>query len=248
MQPTAAEIEKIIQAVLAQFVVDRAAPIVTAPVVLPISSSVSAQKPVIDTSELVLKDRVITVATLENQLAGIKTLRVRSRAVVTPAAVDLLRARTVKLQRDASSSNSSSSNTNSANTNSASAAPVAPLLAPVLVCGAAPWFQSLSRHLCPKQALVAGGDSAAAVGLIEQHFAAAHAATSRPKALWISPAPFAAAVALQGRVARPVAHVPSMLELAAALSQAKPDVIVVDAGRWTVAAIGNLVRQWLRSH
>ena len=61
---------------------------------------------------LSLDDAVITVASLQDRLSGIQTIRVRNRAVVTPSVADLLREKKIELHRiesDASSQSNRSS-------------------------------------------------------------------------------------------------------------------------------------------
>ena len=113
--------------------------------------------------------------------------------------------------------------------------------APILVCGSAVWFNSLNRHLCPKQAIVQAGDDAAALQMVERHLA-----QGGRRAVWLSSTPFAAAANAQRNSSAVTVQLPSLAELPAALEQAQPKVLVVDAPRWTVAAIGNLVRSLAR--
>ncbi|MCC6507500.1 MAG: hypothetical protein IT423_00225 [Pirellulaceae bacterium] len=110
-------------------------------------------------------------------------------------------------------------------------------LAPILVCGSATWFGSLSRHLCPKQALVHACDDALAPGLIQTHLAG-----GGRRGLWLSSTPFAASVAVSRAACCTAVLLPSLRELGDALAQANPQLLIVDSPRWTVAAIGNLVR------
>ena len=49
--------------------------------------------------DLSIDDRLITTHTLEGRLAGVGRLVVGARAIVTPAAMDLLREKNVKLIR-----------------------------------------------------------------------------------------------------------------------------------------------------
>jgi hypothetical protein len=48
-----------------------------------------------------LDDRVVTVSSIQGQLEGVQTIVVAHRAVITPAASDLLRARKIVIQRSA---------------------------------------------------------------------------------------------------------------------------------------------------
>lgn len=50
-------------------------------------------------ADLVVKDKVVTLACLENRLAGVRAVRVLPRAVVTPAVVDELRIAKIELVR-----------------------------------------------------------------------------------------------------------------------------------------------------
>ena len=75
-----------------------------------------------------------------------------------------------------------------------------------------------------------------------------HLGRGGKRVVWLSKTPFAAA-ALAGRGAPGVAvQLPSLAELSAALEQANPQILIVDAQRWTVAAIGNLVRSLARGN
>ena len=72
-------------------------------VVRRLQSSTTASPPTPSTSRLAIADRLVTTETLRNQLDGITHVEVMTRAVVTPAVVDLLRERQIVLVRDASS-------------------------------------------------------------------------------------------------------------------------------------------------
>lgn len=245
MQPTPAELERIVEAVLA-----RVSAAVPSPsrgagdsAVASVASSSQSDAPSSKPDELILKDRVVTLSTVESKLANIRSVLVHPRAIVTPAVNDLLRQRSISLIRRADGLGSAvtasraTTDTQSGGANSADKN----RLAPVLVCGSAVWFASLTKQLCPKQSTVAAGADSDVLGMIEHHFR-----LGGRKSLWISPAPFAAAVMSQRASSRAIAHVPSMLELSVAIQQAQPDVIIIDSHKWTVAAVGNLVRQWLR--
>ncbi|HWC89031.1 MAG TPA: RpiB/LacA/LacB family sugar-phosphate isomerase [Pirellulales bacterium] len=52
-------------------------------------------------TERKLSDRVVTVSSIQGQLEGVRTIVVPHRAVITPAASDLLRARKIVVQRSA---------------------------------------------------------------------------------------------------------------------------------------------------
>ncbi|MGN6547137.1 MAG: hypothetical protein ACTHK7_18945 [Aureliella sp.] len=202
-------------------------------------------EPTGQSTELVIQDRVVTTHLVEAQLDGKRTLRIGHRAVVTPAVLDLLRAKRIELVREDRSSSparlTGSAGSASAN-KSGDASPASSVVAPVLVCGSAVWFNSLTRHLCPKQAGVEGCEDSAAVQLIERHLA-----LGGQQSVWLTSRPFAAAATAQRTTKAVAVQLGSLVDLAAALEQAQPQVLIVDAPRWTVAAIGNLVRALARS-
>ncbi len=65
-----------------------------------VSAPVSTAAPIAKEERLVLGDRVITGAILEEKLSGQKVLVVGSRAIVTPTARDIIRQRELRLVRD----------------------------------------------------------------------------------------------------------------------------------------------------
>ncbi len=105
------------------------------------------------------------------------------------------------------------------------------------MCGSALWFASLSRHLCPKQATVQACDDKAALGLVQQH-----KVRGGSRAVWLTATPFAANVAVARAGCCTAVQLSSLGDLNAALAQADPDCLIVDPARFTVAAVGNLVR------
>lgn len=188
-------------------------------------------------SELVLRDRVVTLATLDGKLSGKKKLRVHPRAIVTPAVVDELRRFKVELVRDDVKSSSRAATSADANSNPSRNTATAASQAPILVCGSALWFGSLSRHLCSKQATVQPCDDAAAIGLLTQH-----KSRGGSQAIWLTTTPFAATIAIAKAACCTAVLLPSLADLNAALEQAQPECLIVDASRTTVAAVGNMVR------
>jgi hypothetical protein len=132
--------------------------------------------------------------------------------------------------------------TRAASAADATASVASAAIPPVFVCGSAVWFNSLPRHLCPQQAAVQSCDDEAALALIEQQLS-----QGSQRAVWITSRPFAAAALAQHSSKVVAVQLPSLSELAAALEQAQPQLLIVDGPRWTVAAIGNLVRTLARS-
>lgn len=206
---------------------------------------VEMAQPAAESAELVIKDRVVTTHLVEDHLSGKRTLRVGARAIVTPAVLDLLRARKIELVRESGSHAQAGGTSRVAPANNgvgSAAAATSHAVVPILVCGSAVWFNSLTRHLCPKQASVEACDDAAAVQRIERHLN-----RGGQRALWLTHRPFAAAVTAQQNAKAVAVQLGSLTDLNAALEQAQPQILIVDAPRWTVAAIGNLVRTLARS-
>ena len=224
MQPTSIDIEQIIRVVMQRLAVA--------------GDLMSGVGEIADTqeldNELVLHDKLVTLGSLEGKLSGKRRLRVQPRAIVTPAVVDELRRFKVELVRD-------SQPTKHRLVADASAGAFVPakstaIVAPILVCGSAVWFESLSRHLCPKQAFVRGCDDQSAIEVIQKH-----KTRGGLRVVWVSPTPFAANIASASTGCTTV-MLPGLADLKAALQQADPECLIVDASRFTVAAVGNLVR------
>lgn len=226
MQPTSPDIEQIIRVVMQRLAAAG-----------DLASGISAIADTTDVDrELALSERLITLGTVQGKLQGISRLRVHPRAVVTPAVVDELKRAKVQLVReqaptqhrlvqDGQPSGLSKDNKSTAR------------VAPILVCGNAVWFESLSRHLCPKQAFVRSCDDSAAIELIKKH-----KTRGGYRVVWLSPTPFAASLAVAQANCCTAVLLPGLGDLNAALVQADPECVIVDAKRFTVAAVGNLVR------
>jgi hypothetical protein len=233
MQPTTIDIEQIVRVVLQRLAAGRDL----------VEGVAEMAQPVTESAELIIRDRVVTTRLVEEHLSGKSTLRVGARAVVTPAVLDLLRAKEIKLVRE-SRPRTAQGSIDSAPPATAGASPgaTASAAAPVLVCGSAVWFNSLARHLCPQQASVEACEDAAAVQLIERHLA-----RGGQRAVWLTNRSFAAAATAQRSTQAVSVQLGSLADLATALEQAQPQLLIVDSSRWTVAAIGNLVRALVRS-
>lgn len=193
-------------------------------------------------TELAIDDRVVSLQSVAGLLAGKRSLRVHAKAIVTPAVLDLLREKKVALLRAVEPARVpiGQSLPATAGNNVSSGSPGRP--APVLVCGSAVWFESLKRHLCPKQARVESSEDTAVLGQARQH-----RATGGRVTLWLTPKPFAAAASIHQDTDLTAIQLPSLLELTAALEQTQPDLVIIDARGWTVAAVGNLVRTLARA-
>jgi len=70
-------------------------------VVRRLQSSAASARPTDSSRRLAIADRLVTTETLRNKLEGVTHVDVISRAVITPAVVDLLRERQIALVRNA---------------------------------------------------------------------------------------------------------------------------------------------------
>lgn len=237
MQPSATELEQIVRVVMQRLAASR--DLMDGVAEIANNSQLA--------SELVIHDSVVTLQTIDQQLEGKNTLRVQPRAIITPAVADVLRSLKIKLVREGQPSVAPRSLQLKPSTSRASTAHVTHHVQthtiPILVCGSASWFNSLPRHLCAKQATVQACEDGSAVTVIERHLA-----SGGSHAVWLSNTPFAAMVAASRSSRAAAVQLPSLRELAEALSQAQPQVLIIDASQWTVAAVGNLVRTLVRSH
>jgi len=195
-----------------------------------------------DDAQLVIDDRLVTMQSVEVALAGKRSLRVHPKAIVTPAVLDLLRERKIQLVRGLQATRTPSSPTQLPATVANAVASSAARIPPVLVCGSAIWFESLPRHLCPQQAVVESGEDAGVVTRARQHRLQGGRHT-----IWLTAKPFAAAAAVHQGSDLVAIQLPSLLELAPALEQTQPQLMIIDASKWTVAAVGNLVRTLARA-
>jgi len=59
----------------------------------------SGSSPPTDTGKLVVADRVVTLATLEGRLEGVRSVVVQTKAVITPAVKDELRTKKIDIAR-----------------------------------------------------------------------------------------------------------------------------------------------------
>lgn len=119
----------------------------------------NAAPPTRSSDELELMANVISTQSLEGKLKGIKSVRIRQQAVITPAARDLLRAAKITLVRGV---NSRSANENNAPLGSeavpqgAKVAQVRPAALALLV--PEKWVEIFKKQLCPRRALVTQAD------------------------------------------------------------------------------------------
>lgn len=180
--------------------------------------------------ELAVMASVVSVGLLQGKLNGIKKVRVRSKAVVTPAARDLLRATRVELVRGESQAQlSSPQSSNTVGVSGSLAAPVSSVAALSVLCPKV-WIERLQKSLCPKRGSL---DEIAAimpeiVAQVQKKFSQGHRL-----AVLVTESSFDAVVQLARAGIRAV-RVASWGDLQLALSDAGPQVWVLDPRQWNI--------------
>ncbi len=186
------------------------------------------QHKISDTALLVLNDPVISVATIQDRLAGIKQVCVPIQSVVTPAVKDLLRGKQIaisRVERMPQRAGSQSMVTSGSR--------------PALVCGTATWLNSVAKQI-PSLVDVKIGCETNCLESISRHLQCAG-----NRVLWVADRPFAAACQAS-KNGHAFAQITVLADLECALDETGAELIIVNARNWTVAAVCNLVRAWMR--
>lgn len=174
-----------------------------------------------DATRLRLELPLITLEELGNNLSGVQVLEVPRRAVVTPAVVDELRHRGVKLQRLNPHDLRQSSSTQSS--------PSVMLVAP----------NRMVMQQSTAARVVEDADPQTSLQTILEHVA-----TPSNGAVWCSPRPFAAAVAVRTQPQLRAVQLTSFGDLKQAVAEAQPNLLILDPRQWSAPAIANLLRAW----
>jgi hypothetical protein len=189
--------------------------------------------------ELVVSDRLVSLASLPKDLSGVQRLSVDPRAVVTPSARDRLRQANIALIREKSGAASAIAVDPTASTPNPSSSPIPP----ILVAGQAVWYRALSRGVCPRQTklLPAAVDDASALrsaasGLREGHRAAVVVAAAPHALCW---------QAARDEKLRP-AVVGDWSQWPDIVAQVPANLLLVSSQRWNAASTANLIRQFTK--
>src|SRR5436190_1028057 len=94
----AMDVERVVREVLARLNVGSAAA-VAQPTETKVKRTEAGRPVSEDRAELALGDKLVTLAALEGRLAGVKQVIVQAKAVLTPSARDLLRAKKITVVR-----------------------------------------------------------------------------------------------------------------------------------------------------
>ena len=222
MNLTATQIEDIVRVVVQRLRVGIAAPPVPAtPVFQQLANIIQPAA-----GEIQVSDRVVTLESLKDILVDAQAIVVHPRAVVTPAVVDELRKRNIRLVRQLPIPSSQAQQP-----------------APLLLVTAQELLPVLSKRVCALQATtISAQDAASTASHIEQNLS-----DGKLGAIWCSATPFASVAATYGHTRLRAMQLTDLRDLSRAIDQAQPNLLILDCHTWTAPAIANLVRNWYRS-
>ncbi len=169
-------------------------------------------------SVLQVANRVVTLVDLEPRLKDVNVLQVSASAVLTPAVVDELRNRDIQLDRTLPVKN-----VGSPDHDLLMVAP--PLQLNGLIGVTKPERSSIDETV---QEIVL------------------HQQVKNGSAIWLATSPYAAVCAAGRRTALRVVRLGSSGELRQAVTECQPNVLVVDAAKWSSQAIVALADLWRR--
>ncbi|GAB5402576.1 MAG: hypothetical protein Aurels2KO_08070 [Aureliella sp.] len=167
---------------------------------------------------------VVALEHLRGLLDDATTVTVRSNAVVTPAVMDELRSKNIKLQRKQAIGTANSS--------------AKKIL--VLANGQLASVISRSRQL----------ENCETVAIGDQTAQATRAATERiqrdssARIVWQTPKPFAASLVSQGPGKTRAVQLNHPGQLQQAIQEASPNLLILDSAVWTDSAVVRLLSQW----
>lgn len=216
MSTDANQIELIVREVLAR---------IAQPTKLELPAAQNAMESEKKNDELELMANVISVQSIDGKLKDLKQVRVRQQAVVTPAALDMLRAAKVRLVRGAK-----------ANPTGTGLAELKPRPAALAVFAQTGLVEILKKQLCPRRALVALADEEAGqvVARLLKCFSEGHRL-----GVVITESSFDLNMAVNRQGWRGV-RIASWSDFQIALREAAPDVWVLDSRQWNIPAINNV--------
>lgn len=179
-----------------------------------------------------LEQPLVTLEHLRDRWNGLSVLQVPARCVLTPAVVDEMRLRGVTLERFAATASTNSTSPETTN---------GKLLVLATKGNQSGLAERLVQHHVKLRWLEQDSDEA---GLAEVR---RHVATADQFCLWCASRPFAAMKACCRDARVSAVQLSQIEDLAQAMDEARPNVIVVDATRWRPVAIAQLTNSWMRS-
>lgn len=194
---------------------------------------------VVDPSILRLHGKLITLASIPNDLNGIREVHVPTRAVVTPAVRDVLRNAKTSIVRASPTSTAPSAIPHSSSSGLSSLSSLQPLI----ITGSANFMPAIMKSICPKQAKTlppsiddAAALGEAAVGLRNGHRAAVIIGCSAHTIAW---------QAGRDEKLRPVV-VGQWAQLAETLAEVPANLVILSKKHWNAPAASNVIRAFYK--
>jgi len=194
----------------------------------------------VDSSSILrLHGKLVTLASIPSDLAGIREVHVPTRAVVTPAVRDVLRNAKTAIVRAASPSTPHSAGPHNSTSDRASLTSLQPLI----ITGSANFMPAIMKSICPRQAktMPSSPDDAAAlrdatVGIRNGHRAAVIIGSSAHAIAW---------QAGRDEKLRPVV-VGQWAELAETLAEVPANLVILSTKYWNAPAASNVIRAFYK--
>ena len=170
-----------------------------------------------DSATLRLHEKLITLTAVRNRLTGIQVLEVSDRAIVTPAVIDELRERGVRLARQTNVEPNNNS---------------------------APQFLLFAPHTKHSHNQIAVQQVESPELEVTAQEISSHVIAKNHAAIWCSPRPFAAVMATRPHPAMRAVQLASFQDLPLVMAQVDANVLILDDRHWSAASLANLTRTW----
>ena len=177
---------------------------------------------------------VLTESLISQGIQPKSTISVRKKAVITPAAWDVLRRNQIEVRRENSSTSQSQSLPGITHAN----------IVPMFVIGRAVWLNGLQKRFCPKQVRVEildQDDSANLGQAVKNLRGGSH------RGILLSEFPHATSWQAARHDAIRSAVVSAWSDVPDVLSEVPVNLIILNRARWNAASTANVVRAWQKS-
>lgn len=177
---------------------------------------------------------VLTESLVSQGIEPKSTISVRKKAVITPAAWDVLRSNQIEVRRENSATSLSANLPGITNAN----------LVPMFVIGRAVWLNGLQKRFCPKQVRVEVMDQDDAANLGQ---AVKNLRGGSHRGILLSEFPHATSWQAARNDAIRSAVVSAWSDLPDVLSEVPVNLIILNRARWNAASTANVIRAWQKS-
>ncbi len=177
---------------------------------------------------------ILTEALVSQGIEPKSTISVRNKAVITPAAWDVLRRNQIEVRRETSAASPSANLPGITNAN----------IVPMFVIGSAVWLNGLQKRFCPKQVRVEVMDQDDAANLGQ---AVKNLRGGSHRGILLSEFPHATSWQAARHDAIRSAVVSAWSDLPDVLSEVPVNLIILNRARWNAASTANVIRAWQKS-